>query len=232
MEYPYPLQTARLIKRYKRFLADIEFPDGQVMTAHCPNTGAMSTCAEPNSRVWVGDTQSATRKYPLTWELVEVANQYLACINTQRANALVYEAIIADQIPALRHYAICKKEVQYGHHRIDFLLSGVQGDCYVEVKSVTWWQGDGLGIFPDAVTERGQKHLLALMHMVKAGHRAALLFCAQHTGINKVQPAYQKDPVYANTLTQAIAAGVEVYAVGVHIDAQRIYINRPLDFHL
>ena len=233
MHYPLPLQPARLIKRYKRFLADVQTEQGQFLTAHCPNTGTMTACAEPDSRVWVWDSKSTTRKYPFTWEIVEVAGEFLACINTQRANHLIEEALQYDRIEALLGYPKCQREVKYhGKHRIDFLLSGEQGHCYVEVKSVTWWQGEGLGIFPDAITERGQQHLLALIEMVKTGHRAVLLFCAQHTGIQHVKPATEKDPVYAATLAKAIAAGVEVYALGVHIDAQQIYINKQITFSL
>jgi len=194
----------------------------------------MAACAEPGSRAWYWDSANPKRKYPCTWELVEVASKYLACINTQRANGLVVEAINNGVIGELQGYNELHTEVKYGEEssRIDILLRGAAGDCYVEVKSVTWWRGDGNGEFPDAVTVRGRKHLRELQAMVALGHRAVLLFCSPHTGIERVAPAWDKDPQYAQALLDAVAAGVEVYAYGAHIDSQGMELNRALAVNL
>lgn len=234
MQFSLPLQEALLVRRYKRFLADLENADGTQFTAHCPNTGSMAACAEAGSRAWYWDSENSKRKYPCTWELVEVAGQYMACINTQRANGLVVEAINNGVIKELQGYNELHTEVKYGEEnsRIDILLRGADSDCYVEVKSVTWWRGDGNGEFPDAVTERGRKHLRELTAMVANGHRAVLLFCSPHTGIERVAPAWDKDAKYAQALLEAVAAGVEVYAYGAHIDDQGMQLNRALPVNL
>lgn len=230
-----PLVEGRLIKRYKRFLADIELSDGSTMTAHCPNTGSMKHCAQAGARVWFFDANNPKRKLAHTWELVEVDNKYLACINTHRANHLAREAIESGLIASLAGYDKIQTECRYGNEnsRIDLLLSqGESPDCYVEVKSVTLLEQDGLGIFPDAVTTRGQKHLRELMEMVSQGYRAVLFFSVAHTGIQAVQPAWEIDPTYARTLKEAIHHGVEVIAVGAEISTQSIRLSRVLPFHI
>jgi sugar fermentation stimulation protein A len=230
MNFNRPLQEAVLNQRYKRFLADVTTHNGAKLTIHCPNTGSMAACAEPGSRVWYWQSDNAKRKYPCTWELVEVDGRYLACINTQRANALVVEAINNGTIEALQGYSDLQQEVAFGQERsrVDILLRGTGPDCYVEVKNVTWWRGHGRGEFPDAVTDRGRKHLRELVAMAAAGQRAVLVFCAAHTGIEAVAPAWDKDPRYAEALLEAVAAGVEVYAYGADISPQSIGLSRPL----
>jgi sugar fermentation stimulation protein A len=230
MNFNRPLQEAVLNQRYKRFLADVTTHNGAKLTIHCPNTGSMAACAEPGSRVWYWQSDNAKRKYPCTWELVEVDGRYLACINTQRANALVVEAINNGTIEALQGYSDLQQEVAFGQERsrVDILLRGTGPDCYVEVKNVTWWRGHGRGEFPDAVTDRGRKHLRELAAMAAAGQRAVLVFCAAHTGIEAVAPAWDKDPRYAEALLEAVAAGVEVYAYGADISPQSIGLSRPL----
>ncbi len=231
MPFPSNLQEGRLLRRYKRFLADIITTKDERLTIHCPNPGAMSACADENSRVWYSSSDNKARKYPHTWELVEVDGKFLACINTLRANQLVEHALENDLIEPLVGYPTLRREVKFGNEgsRVDFLLSGLDQDCFVEVKSVTWWQPDGTGIFPDAVTERGRKHLRELSQMVTNGHRAVLIFCAPHTGIDRVALAWQKDPAYAQALTDAVDVGVEVYAYGAHITAATMRINRQLE---
>lgn len=211
-----PLQSAILIQRYKRFLADVRLPDGSQLTLHCPNTGSMLNCQVPGSRVWYSTAANPDRKYPHTWELVESPEGELIGINTGRANHLVREAIEAQRLVELRDYPVLRGEVSYGQEksRIDLLLQGhaSQPDCYVEIKNVSLGMGAGLGLFPDAVTQRGQKHLRELMQVRAAGLRAVLLFCVQHTGIAELRPADAIDPEYGMLLREASAQGVELLA--------------------
>jgi len=235
VQYP-PLLEGRLQRRYKRFLADIEMESGEVITAHCPNTGSMRNCSDPGSRVWLYDSDNPKRKLRYTWELVEVAKRHLACINTHRANHLVKEAIQNKDIEELAGYDQLLNERKYGseNSRIDLLLQG-EGvpDCYVEVKNLTLLQDEkGTGIFPDAVTTRGRKHLRELMNIVRNGERAVLFFNVAHTGIDHVSPAWDIDPEYAETLTQAVEEGVEVLAYSAAISPNQIILEQPLEFDL
>jgi sugar fermentation stimulation protein A len=234
MNYP-ELIPGRLIQRYKRFLADVELDSGETVTAHCPNTGSMRNCCDPGSRVWLLDSDNPKRKLRYTWELVEVEGSYLACINTNRANHLVKEAILDCRIEELSGYDELLTERPYGAEksRIDLLLKR-QGsaDCYVEVKNLTLLTEDGVGIFPDAVTERGQKHLRELIGMVEEGNRAVLLFNVAHTGIRRIAPAWDIDFKYSSTLQQAMELGVEVLAYGVTITPDSISLGRKLSFDI
>ncbi len=230
-----PLIEGRLIRRYKRFLADVSLADGSEITAHCPNTGSMKNCADSGSRVWLRDVRSPHRKLAYRWELVEVEKRYLACINTGLANGLVREAIEAGRIEPLCGYRTLLTERPYGTEgsRIDLLLREPgRPDCYIEVKNVTLLQGAGWGLFPDAVTQRGSKHLRELIKVVRGGERAVLLFNAAHTGIRQVAPAWGIDPLYSEMLAEAVDAGVEVLAYGAEISPQRIELRHPLPFHI
>ncbi|NQY34100.1 MAG: DNA/RNA nuclease SfsA [Alteromonadaceae bacterium] len=213
------LKSGHLIKRYKRFLADVKLPDGSARTMHCANTGAMTGCATPNDMVWYSTSDNLKRKYANSWEISETQDSHYICVNTIRANQLVEEALKAGVITELADFSELKREVKYGseNSKIDFLLTyHKKNHCeptkaYVEVKSVTLLQ-DGQGFFPDAVTVRGQKHLRELTILAQQGYRAVLLFAVLHTGINSVQPAAHVDPLYAQLLKDAIASGVEVIA--------------------
>tara|TARA_B110000858_G_scaffold98931_2_gene113774 strand:- start:7215 stop:7940 length:726 start_codon:yes stop_codon:yes gene_type:complete len=226
MQLQKKLQTGVLLKRYKRFLADIRTQEGGLMTIHCPNTGSMKNCQEPGSRIWYSDSENPKRKYACTWELVEVDNKHIVGINTGLANKLVHEAIAAKRIIELTAYESLRAEVPYGEQksRIDFLLEGTASDpdalCYVEVKNVSLGLGDGLGSFPDAVTTRGQKHLQELLHMHTLGHRAVLLFCVQHSGIQRLILADNIDPEYGRLLREVVSKGVEVLAYRADFDVQ------------
>ncbi|WP_309045061.1 DNA/RNA nuclease SfsA [Marinobacter sediminicola] len=215
MKFPEPLIEGRLIRRYKRFLADVRLPDGEEVTAHCPNTGSMLGCQPPDGRVWLSRSNNPARKLPFTWELVETAPGMLACVNTARPNAQAREAIEGGRIHELAGYSHVRSEVKYGEEksRIDLLLSGhnSEPDAWVEVKNATL-EESGQGFFPDAVTTRGQKHLRELMAQVALGDRAVLLFVVNHTGIETVRPADHIDPHYGQLLRQACDAGVEVLA--------------------
>lgn len=217
------LYPALLLKRYKRFLADIRLPDGCEITIHCPNTGSMKNCVVPNSPCWYSVSESKARKYPQTLEIVTTPSGDLAGINTARTNELVATALQENIIAELKGYQSLRREVTCGNEksRIDFLLEHHPLDqraCYLEVKNVTLMENEGQGLFPDAVSERGSKHLRELIHMVQQGHRAVLLFCVQHTGIKTVSPADAIDPVYGKTLREAICAGVEVMAYGAELE--------------
>lgn len=215
MKFPEPLIEGSLIRRYKRFLADVRLPDSTEVTAHCPNTGSMLGCQPPDGRVWLSRSDNPARKLLYTWELVETAPGTLACINTARPNAQAREAIEAGRISELMGYSHCRPEVKYGEEksRIDLLLSGheAEPDAWVEVKNVTL-EENGQGFFPDAVTTRGQKHLRELMAQVALGDRAVLFFVVNHTGIETVRPADHIDQHYGQLLRQACDAGVEVMA--------------------
>ncbi len=232
MKFPNSLIEATLMRRYKRFLADVELPGGEKITVHCPNTGSMLGCAEPGSRVWLAHSDNPKRKYAYTWQLVETEPGQLTCIYSAQANTLVKEALGEHRLAGLDNYPQVDSEVRYGveNSRIDFLLSRDEQRCYVEVKSVTLHVGDGLGLFPDAVSSRGARHLRELQAMVGKGQRAVLLYVVQNTAINRVAPAWEIDPAYAQALHDAVGAGVEVICYGCDISAAEIRLGAQLSF--
>lgn len=226
------LLQGRLLRRYKRFLADVELTGGEQITAHCPNTGAMTGCADPGSRVWLSTSDSRTRKYPQTWELVETPGG-LACVHSARANPVVREAFETGVIPGFEDYPEVRSEVQYGQgSRADLLLQGPTGRVFVEVKSVTLCLAGGQGVFPDAVSDRGRKHLQELQAVLDDSTRGLLLFCVFHQGIARVSAAGDIDPRYRDALARAMAAGVEVQAWGARISTAGIWLEHPLPFTL
>lgn len=225
------LEQARLLRRYKRFLADIELANGEQMTIHCPNTGSMLNCMREGGRVWFSRSNDPKRKLPGTWEISETPQGRLACVNTGRANGLVEEALRAGRISELAGFTALRREVAYGQEgsRIDFRLEFPEGPAYIEVKSVTLGYPDtAVAAFPDAVTQRGAKHLRELAALAREGIRAVQLYCVNLTGIEAVRPAEEIDSAYADALRTAVADGVEVLAYGTHLDAGQIYIDRPL----
>lgn len=232
MRFASRLVEGRLIRRYKRFLADVQLA-GEVVTAACPNTGSMMGCAEPGSRVWLSEHDSATRKYRHTWELVEVSGSkpVLVGINTSKPNALVAEAIAEGAIPELAGYPNVRREVAYGEEgsRIDFVLEGERGPCYVEVKNVTAAASKGVALFPDCVSERGSRHLRELMRLKAAGLRSVQLYCVQRGDVNEVRPADGIDHEYGRTLREAIAAGVEVLAYRARVTPEEIRIAKRIE---
>ena len=216
------LTKGRLLRRYKRFLADVDLDSGGSITVHCPNTGSMKNCVEENAEVWLSHSDNPKRKYAYTWEYIKTRAGHYICVNTGRANSLVSDAISRQKIPELINYDSQRREVRYGNEnsRIDILLTEHENlaDCFVEVKSVTLLEeptSTGVGYFPDSVTERGAKHLRELALMKQQGYRSVLLFCVQHTGIKEVRPADHIDSRYGATLRQAASAGVEVLAYKV-----------------
>lgn len=232
MEFTGELIPATLLKRYKRFLADVRLEEGELLTVHCPNTGAMTGCAEPGSPIWLSLSDSKTRKYPHSWELVDTG-QGMACIHSARANAVVREAVEQGRVPALAGYSQLRSEVKYGEgSRADLVLSGDGARCVIEVKSVTLLQDNNTGVFPDAVSERARKHLRELQSVVEAGERAVIFFCVLHEGIHSVGPARHIDPAYCLALEQALAAGVEAMAWSASVTPQALTLQRELPFQL
>ncbi|MGL5660722.1 MAG: DNA/RNA nuclease SfsA [Aeromonas sp.] len=226
MKFDPPLQSGLLISRYKRFLADVELDNGEVITVHCANTGAMTGCAEPGTLVWYSTSDNPKRKLPCSWEIAQSPAGHFICVNTARANQIARELIEQGAIAPLAGYEQLRTEVKYGEEnsRIDLLLEDAKkGLCYIEVKSVTLLDeraGAGMGYFPDAVTARGAKHLRELMAMKAAGHRAVLLFMVLHSGITQMRVAAHIDRQYSLLIEQSMAAGVEILCyrphVGVH----------------
>jgi sugar fermentation stimulation protein A len=231
MRFSPELEQGVLLLRYKRFLADIRTDSGELLTIHCPNTGSMFNCMMPGGRIWFSRSSDPKRKLPGTWEISETPQGRLACVNTGRANALVEEALRAGVIAELDGFTGLKREVAYGveKSRVDFRLDYPEGPAYVEVKSVTLGFADSsVAAFPDAVTQRGARHLRELAALAREGTRAVLLYCVNLTGIDAVRPAEEVDPGYAAALREAVAAGVEVLAYAVQLTAQEVFIDRPL----
>lgn len=232
MRYDPPLEEGRLLRRYKRFLADIETAGGEQLTIHCPNTGSMLNCMSEGCRVWFSRSQDPKRKLPGTWELGETPHGRLACINTARANALVEEALRGGVITELAGFTGLRREVRFGEEnsRADFCLEFTTGPAWIEVKSVTLGFADSaVAAFPDARTERGSRHLRELAAQARAGVRAVQLYCVNLSGIEAVRAAQEIDPAYAAGLREAREAGVEVLAYGAEITPEAIRLVRRLE---
>ena len=233
MQFPDPLLPGRLIRRYKRFLADVELESGDVVTAHCANSGSMLGVKEPGAEVWLSPARNPNRKLKYTWELVR-ADGGLVGINTSHPNGLVAEGIRTGAIPELAGYAELKREVKYGRNsRIDILLTDAgRPDCYVEVKNVHLMREPGLAEFPDSVTARGAKHLDELAEMVAAGHRAIMVYLVQRGDCDRVRMAADIDQVYDATLKRALGNGVEAISYCCKMTTGEISIDRPLRLDL
>ncbi|MFK5979134.1 MAG: DNA/RNA nuclease SfsA [Rhizobiaceae bacterium] len=232
MQFPSPLIEARLIQRYKRFLADVEFEDGSTTTVHCPNPGAMLGLKQPGSKIWISDSKNPKRKLQYTFELIE-ADDTLVCVNTNLPNKIGREAIEDGLIPSLANYDSIRAEVKYGvNSRIDLLLSDAKKPLtYVEIKNSHLLRTKGLFEFPDCVTARGAKHLVELSNQVKAGHRAVMLFVIQRMDGRKFKLARDMDPNYAIEFDKAISAGVEAYAIRCEVSKTGIHARNlvPID---
>jgi len=226
-----PLQPAILLRRYKRFLADVRLPDGREITVHTANTGSMLGCSEPGSRVWLRDAGEGVRKYRYSWDMTETPAGVMVGVNTNLPNRLVMEGIASGLIGDLSGYVSIRPEVRYGveRSRIDLLLQGCQRpDCYVEVKNVTTCDEQGAGFFPDAVSVRASRHLRELMEMVRQGQRAVIFFCVQRGDVQFVRPADEIDPHYGKTLRFALAAGVEAMAWRARVTPGEIVLECPI----
>jgi sugar fermentation stimulation protein A len=233
MRFAAPLIPATLIKRYKRFLADVTLPDGSAITAHVANPGAMTGLATPGARVWLSKSDKAGRKLPHSWELVEAdfgRGLELVGVNTAHPNPLVGAALAAGAIPELAGYDAIRREVKYGRNsRVDFLLeSAGRPACYVEIKNVHLMRQPGLAEFPDAKTERGAKHLDELGDMVALGHRAVMLYLIQIGSAERFTLARDIDPKYGAAFDRARSRGVEAMAWKCLIAMDGIEIAEPV----
>lgn len=221
-----------LLRRYKRFLADIQLPSGEQITIHCPNTGAMTGCANMGDIVWFSTSDNPKRKYAYTWELTQTKGGDFICVNTQRANQLVQEALQNQWISELASYSEIFPEQKYGteNSRVDFLLKSDRlPNCFVEVKSTTLLTANGIGMFPDAKTERGQKHLRELTTLAQQGSQAVIFFAILHTGIERFEVAKQIDPKYAELFETALTQNVCALAYKVEMILQN---NHPIGMRL
>ena len=231
MEFPTPLVPARLIRRYKRFLADVMLEDdGREVTAHCPNPGAMLGLADPGMRVWLEPNDDPKKKLRFGWRLVELEGDHLAGIDTAVPNRVVREALLARAVPEIGQYADVRAEVPYGEKsRVDFLLTGDGPDIYVEVKNVHLRRTDDLAEFPDCVTARGARHLDELSDMVAQGHRAVMLYLVQRTDCARFALARDLDPAYGQAFDRARDAGVEVVCVDTVISTRGVSLGKAID---
>jgi len=234
MKFDAPLLAGRLIKRYKRFLADVELESGEIVTAHCANPGSMLGLKQPGAKIWLSPAANPKRKLKFSWEMIEIDGR-LVGVNTARPNALVEEAVRAGVITELAGYASLRREVRYGvNSRIDLLLENRPDDgapCYVEVKSVTL-RREGRAEFPDAVTARGAKHLEELGTIAEQGARAVMLYLVQREDCESFAIAADIDPAYARGLSRALVRGVEALCYTCRLTRREIVIDRPLKMML
>lgn len=222
------LHSGVLVKRYKRFLADVHLKNGQLVTAHCPNTGSMLTCSQPGSKVYLSSHNNSKRKYRFTWELVELSCG-LVGINTFRTNKIVAEGLSKNIVKEFKKYVKFFPEPKINKKtRLDFLLRTADNeDCYLEIKNCTFVR-DQRAQFPDAPTKRGRRHLEELIALHKRDFEAAILFLVQRRDAICFSPARQIDPAYAQLLEEAFHAGVKVLAYDVRISLQEVSLNQPL----
>lgn len=226
-----PLIRGTLINRYKRFMADVRLRNGHVVTAHCPNSGSMAACCEPGQLVFLSRHNSPSRRLKYTWEMIEMPGS-LVGVNTSVPNWLARAAILAGKVPELVGFDTVRTEVRYGgNSRVDLLLEKGDKCCFVEVKNCTLVENRA-AYFPDAVTERGLKHLVELQKEVKRGNRAAMFYIIQRMDAEAFSPADHIDPAYGRELRKALKNGVEIVAYDVAIDLETIRLNRPLPCRL
>ena len=232
MEFPRPLIPGTLIRRYKRFLADIRLETGEEVVAHCPNPGAMLGLKDEGLRVWLEPNDDPKKKLKYGWRLVELPGGGWAGIDATAPNRIVGEALRAGRVPELTGYSSIRPEQKYGtNSRIDFLLSepGLP-DAYVEIKNVHLMREPGLAEFPDCVTARGAKHLGELQRIARDGGRAVMLYCVQMTGADRFGVAGDLDPTYARAFEAARAGGVDVLVYGTNISPQGITLSQRIAF--
>jgi sugar fermentation stimulation protein A len=229
MRFDPPLVKGRLLRRYRRFLADVELADGRIVTAHCANPGSMKSLLTERAAVWLSSSDNPKRKLAYTWELVRVGRHY-ASVNTLRTNSIVGEALAAGRIPEFAGYERIRPEAPMGERRrVDFLLSRPGEVCYLEVKNVTLAEGT-TALFPDSVTERGRAHLEELARRKRSGDRAAMIYVVNRGDCDRAGPACAIDPAYAETLVRVHAEGVEAIAYRTKVGPSGISISHRVPF--
>ncbi|WP_297093693.1 DNA/RNA nuclease SfsA [uncultured Draconibacterium sp.] len=230
MKFEKELVHGKLIKRYKRFLADIELDTGEVVVAHCTNSGSMKSCLENGAEVYLTPVDDPKRKTKFTWEMIKINGDWVG-INTGNPNKLAFEAISNGEIPGLDGYTTVKREVKFGDSRFDVYAENEQEKCFVEVKNVSMKENE-YALFPDAVTTRGQKHLKTLMEVKKQGMRAVMLYIIQRSDVQIFAPAKEIDPAYAELLKEAQTAGVEIFPMQAKVTPTEITLSKKLPFEL
>ncbi|MDX8339680.1 DNA/RNA nuclease SfsA [Draconibacterium sp. IB214405] len=230
MKFDKELVHGKLIKRYKRFLADIELDTGEIVVAHCTNSGSMKSCLENGAEVYLTPVDDPKRRTKFTWEMIKINNDWVG-IHTGNPNKLAFEAISNGLIPGLEGYTTVKREVKFGDSRFDVYAENDTEKCFVEVKNVSMKQ-DEFALFPDAVTTRGQKHLKTLIEVKKQGMRAVMLYVIQRSDVHIFGPAKEIDPDYAALLKQAWEAGVEIFPMQAKVTPEEITFVRKLPFQI
>jgi len=230
MIFPKPLVHGRLIKRYKRFLADVELDNGDVVVSHTANSGSMKSCLEEGAEVYLTHVDDPKRKTKYTWEMIQINNAWVG-INTAVPNVLVYEAVMNQEIEALTGYTHVKREVKFEDSRFDVFAANEDEECFIEVKNVSL-KDEQFARFPDAVTTRGKKHLETLMRVKEQGLRAVMVYIIQRTDVEIFTPAFDIDPDYATTLKKAYENGVEVYPIRAIVSPEKIELGEILPFQL
>ncbi len=230
MVFKNKLIRGKLIQRYKRFLCDIELDNGNIVIAHCTNSGSMKSCIEEGAPVYLTPHNDPKRKTQFTWEMIYINNHWIG-INTSIPNLLVAEAIKNKQIPGLNMYNHVKREVKFGDSRFDVYAENETEKCFIEVKNVTLKEGNK-ALFPDSVTTRGQKHLNTLVEVKKSGIRAVMVYVIQRQDIEVFEPAKEIDPQYAKTLKYAYQNGVEIFPIMAKVDPTGIDLCKEIPFEL
>ncbi len=226
MIFPTKLVKGKLIRRYKRFLADVELEDGTVVIAHCTNSGSMKSCIEEGAPVYLSPANNPNRKTKYSWEMIFINNGWVG-VNTIMPNKLAFDAIVNNEIDALQGYTKVQREVKFEDSRFDIYCENENERCFVEVKNVTMKVGNDV-LFPDAITARGRKHLETLIKVRKQGIRAVMLYIVQRTDVDRFGPAVDIDPEYTNSLEKAIAEGVEVIAIQAVVSPENIELGKEL----
>jgi len=230
MEFKSQLVHGRLIKRYKRFLADITLDTREIITAHCTNSGTMKSCLEDNAEVYLTPVNDPKRKTKFTWEMIMINNDWIG-VNTGNPNKLVFDAVKNGDIEKLKGYTEVKREVKFDDSRFDVMAKNENETCFIEVKNVTLKEGN-YALFPDAVTTRGKKHLETLIRVKQQGMRAVMLYIIQRMDVDIFAPAKEIDPTYAKTMKKAYEQGVEIIPMQANVSPEKIELVKELPFEL
>lgn len=230
MKFNTPLIHGRLIQRYKRFLADVKLDNGDIITAHCTNSGSMKSCLEDNAEVYLTPIDDPKRKTKFTWEMIKINGDWVG-INTGNPNKLAFEAIQNGEIEKLKGYTEVQREVKFGDSRFDVMAKNDKETCFIEVKNVTYKEGN-YALFPDAVTSRGKKHLETLDKVKEQGMRAVMLYIIQRVDVDIFAPAIEIDPDYAKSLKNAYTKGVEIIPMQVKVSPEKIELLKELPFEI